>query len=651
MVVPPPFSRNPENPVMKFTGVAADNLAEVYRLAAERYGDLPAFASREKGGAFATVSYAEMYDYGLALGSALIELGLEARQHVGLLSDNRVEWNIADYAILMAGAADVPRGTDVTSQEIEFILNHSDVKIVFVESRRLLDRVIRLMPKMDKVELLILMDRDAEAPKGVLRMWDLIERGQALREQGDRAVEERMGQIAPEDLFTLIYTSGTTGTPKGVQLTHANMASQVRGLPFRLLPGDRMLSILPIWHSYERIFEMVAISNGCCTYFTCLRTIGEDLKSVKPTIMASAPRLWESLYQRVMKNVQQASPVRRGLFKVAYFCSRKVKMSLFFLRGKELDTEGRGLGESLGKGILSAANVLVFCLPHFLLDKIVLKKLRQVVGGCFRGTVSGGGALQPHVDEFFNCIGVPVWEGYGLTETSPVAAVRTEVELVIGTVGPLYPRTELRIVDLNTGETLYPNRKYKGDGRGKKGEIHLKGPQIMKGYYKNPEATAKILHDGWLNTGDIGMFTFNDCLKIMGRSKDTIVLLNGENLEPIPIEAKLCESPLVDQCMVIGQDRKHLGALVVPSLEGFAEVGVKVDDIEALSNDREAKRLIHEDAKRLISADNGFKKHEHIHELRLLPKPLEVGEEMTNTFKIKRHVVLEKYHQLIEDMY
>jgi len=259
--------------------------------------------------------------------------------------------------------------------------------------------------------------------------------------------------------------------------------------------------------------------------------------------------------------------------------------------------------------------------------------------------------LQPHVDEFFNYIGIPVQEGYGLTETAPVIAVRTTPRLVIGTVGPLYAETELRIVDLNTGDILYPNSSLPEDGRGLKGEVHVKGPQVMKGYYKNAEATEKVLEDGWLNTGDIGIYTYNDCLKIVGRSKDTIVLLNGENIEPIPIEAKICESPLIDQCMVVGQDQKQLGALVVPSMEGFGEIGTSRESLAELSSLGEVEKRVLEEIKRLVSSENGFKSYELIKCARLLPKAFEIGDEMTNTFKIKRHIVSEKYAELIESVY
>ncbi len=632
-------------------GVTGRSIAEMYKLAAEQYGDLPAFATRIKSGVFQPVSYRDLYEYGVFLGTALIELGVKARDHVALLSDNRVEWNIADYGILLTGAADVPRGTDITSQEIEYIIDHSDSEIVFVENKRLLDRVITLMPKMDKVRQLVLMDPKVQAPEGVLAMSKLVERGRELREQGNLQIEKRIEAIELEDLFTLIYTSGTTGTPKGVMLTHANMVSQVENLPFPLEPDDRLLSILPVWHSYERIFQMIAISNGCCTYFTSLRSLADDLKTVKPTMMASAPRLWENLYTRILKNVRESHWIRRSLFNAAYFCSRMVKGSLFFLQGKKIDLEGRNVIQSLGLGLFHILRVIVFFPPYVALNAVVLEKLRQIVGGSFKGTVSGGGALQPHVDEFFNYIGIPVQEGYGLTETAPVIAVRTTPKLVIGTVGPLYRYTEIRILDLNTGDILYPNPANRDEGRGLKGEIHVKGPQVMKGYYKNPDATGKVLKDGWFNTGDIGIFTYNDCLKIVGRSKDTIVLLNGENIEPIPIEAKICESPLIDQCMVVGQDQKQLGALVVPSLEGFQANGSKAENLSELAEQEGVREQIAAGIKKLISKENGFKAFEQIHEIAVLPKPFEVGNELTNTFKIKRHIVDERYATLISGLF
>lgn len=633
--------------------IVPENIAGLYRMASERFGERPAFLTRSASapGGWSATSFTRLYETGLALATALIDLGVDQRDHVGLLADNRIEWILCDCGIQLAGAADVPRGTDITDAEITHILGHADVEVVFIENASTLEKFERCRAALPRVREVIVMDPRFEPRKGVRLLHDLIEQGRAKRQAGDRRAEERMAAIRPEDLFTLIYTSGTTGVPKGVMLTHANMVSQIRNLPFPLGDNDRALSILPVWHSYERVFEMVAISWGVSTYYTSLRTIGEDLKSVKPTVMASAPRLWENLYQKILANLRSASPLRQALFRAAYHSTRAVRRADLFFQGQFLDVTGRSIGESLSLAIGHAARKAVFFVPHRLLDGLVLKKLRAVVGGEFRFTISGGGALQPHVDEFYNFIGIPVLEGYGMTETAPVLAVRTWRKLVIGTVGPLFPETEVRIVDLNTGAVLFPNRTLRGGGRGLRGEIHVRGPQVMCGYYKNPEATDRVLRDGWMNTGDIGMVTFNNCLKILGRSKETIVLLSGENVEPVPIEGRLVESPLIEQCMVVGQDQKFLAVLIVPCLEEFRARGVHVANSGELSNHNRTKEMIDAELRTIISQKNGFKPFERLADWRLLPKSFAVGDELTNTFKLKRHVISERYAYLIDDIY
>jgi long-chain acyl-CoA synthetase len=485
----------------------------------------------------------------------------------------------------------------------------------------------------------------------ILRLSELEHRGACLRKEGSRLAEERIGGVMPDDLFTIIYTSGTTGTPKGVQLTHAAMASQVRNLPFHLTPADRSLSILPVWHSFERVFEVISIAAGLETCYTSLRHLGEDLKTVRPTIMASAPRLWEGLYQRVMSGVQKAPPLRRGLFHAARFTTDSVRRACSFFTGQELDLTGRSTMATTLLALRHTVSWPLLILPYLLLDRIVLSKLRMAVGGRLRGTISGGGALPPHVDAFFNNIGIPVLEGYGLTESCPVLAVRTWERLVIGTVGPAFPETEIRIVDPSGGQILYPDSSRRDLGRGLRGEIHARGPQIMKGYYKDPEATARVLRDGLLATGDLGVMTFNDCLKIVGRCKETIVLLGGENVEPLPIESKLLESLLIDQCMVVGQDQKHLGVLVVPSVGGFAAVGVVAPDSATLALRSEVKELIQSEIRRLICGETGFKPFERLAALELIGKPFEVGDELTMTFKLRRHVITAKYADKIAGMF
>jgi len=638
--------------------ISAPNLASLFVEAGERWGECPAFSTRRRDGSFHTISYSQWRERSLALASALIELGVGERDHVAILSDNRFEWILADAATQFCGAADVPRAADVTEQEIVYILDHADVEVAFVENEAVLEKVERVLPSLPNLRHLIVMEwsqrgagKKLQGHLQLHQMRDLEIRGEELRLRGDRQPEERIAAISPEDLFTLIYTSGTTGIPKGVQLTHAAIASQIRNLPFDLSPEDRALSILPIWHSYERVFEVISIACGVHTYYTSLRTLADDLQSVRPTIMVSAPRLWEGLYRRILARVESQPYFNRLLFRTARVCAHTVRSTRAFFTCQQVDLKGRNGIVSSMLALRHALGWILSILPFLILDKIVLTKLRSVVGGCFRGTISGGGALPPHVDEFFNDIGIPVLEGYGLTESCPVLAVRTWSRLVIGTVGPFFPETEIRIVDPVSQEILYPDFSRRDRGCGRKGEIHAKGPQIMKGYYKDPEGTARVLREGWLSTGDLGMVSFNACLKIVGRCKETIVLLGGENVEPLPIESSLLESPLIDQCMVVGQDKKQLGLLIVPSLAGFALAGISAPDLAALKYRFEVRAMLSEEIKRLVSLSTGFKPFERIACFDLLEFPFVVGEELTLTYKLKRHVIADRYAAEIEKMF
>jgi long-chain acyl-CoA synthetase len=629
----------------------ARSLVEVFRLASELFGDHPAFCPRNSDGTYGAVSFREIHGMGLDLATALIDLGVQAREHVALLADNRVEWAVADFGVLMAGAADVPRGTDVMPAEIEYILEHADVRVVFIEHTAMWKKFERCRPRLPRVTTCVMMDRTAERPEGVLSLWDLVERGRALRAAGDRRAEERMAGVQPEDTFTLIYTSGTTGRPKGVRLTHANMVSQIRNLPIRLTTADRLLSVLPIWHIYERVAMMLTVGNGCSTWYTSVRTIADDLKTVRPTLMASAPRLWESLYQKILHNVRQCNPLRRAMFRTAYFFSRHLRHAAYFIEGRRIDLVGRRWWTSAAIGLGNCVIYVALLAPYLVMDGLVTRKLRDILGGRFRGTISGGGALPQHVDEFFNYIGLPVLEGYGMTESCPVIAVRTWKKRIIGTVGPIWPETEVRIVEIGTGRVLYPDPTRADGGRGLKGEIHARGPQVTPGYYKEAELTSRVLKDGWLATGDIGLMTFNDCLKIIGRCKETIVLLSGENVEPLPIENKLCESRFIQQCMVVGQDQKHLAALIVTDLERFKDTGVTATSVEELGRCPVAERIINAEIKAQVCGATGFRHFEMVHDWRILPKSFEVGDELTSTLKLKRHVITEKYADVIRDIY
>ena len=624
------------------------NLSQLFQITAQKYRERPAFLTR-KDQEYSGLTFHEIYEQGLALATALLDLGLNPKEHVGLIADNRLEWMLAEYAIQFCGAVNVPRGTDLSDQDLCYILSHAGTKFVFVENHKMLEKLQNNRKKLPDISHVIVMDPDSgpqkeiEQNKDIFTLYGLMEKGKSLRKAGNRRAEECMAQIVPEDLFTLIYTSGTTGEPKGVTLSHSNIISQVSDMPLKLKTTDRVLSILPVWHIFERMFEMACIARGAASYYTNVRSLREDIKLVRPTFMASAPRLWENIYLGIMKKVESGAAIARSLFNAAYFCAKVHKGSLRFLLNRELDMEGRNLLTSLFLRVpFHLLCALLSFLPYKLLDFVVLSKIRKATGGALKFSVSGGGALPLHVDLFFNNIGIPVLEGYGMTETSPVISVRLPSRLVIGTVGSLWPRTQLRLVHLESGKVIYPKK------RGQKGEIHVKGPQVMQGYYKNAEATAKVLRKGWMNTGDIGIVTYNNTLKIVGRSKETIVLLGGENVEPVPIENNLLQSPLIEHCIVTGQDQKYLSCLVVPSVEGLKEYGA---DYASIAAHKEAYKAVQEQIKSIISTQNGFKSFERIIDCRLLSKPFVTGEELTNLFKLKRHVISEQYQDLIASMY
>jgi long-chain acyl-CoA synthetase len=326
------------------------------------------------------------------------------------------------------------------------------------------------------------------------------------------------------------------------------------------------------------------------------------------------------------------------------------------LQGNEVDYEGRNPVVSLFLGIKSILVAILTFLPYLLFDAIALSKIRLATGGHLRATCSGGGALQRHVDAFFNDIGIKVIEGYGMTETAPVISCRTFKHLVMGSVGVVAPKTELQIRDFNGAVLTHVKVDGSIEGkRGAKGIVHVKGPQVMKGYYKNPEATNKALKDGWMDTGDLGMINFKDTLTLTGRAKDTVVLLGGENVEPVPIENKLTESPYINQVMVVGQDQKNLGAAIVPDfdkLKAWAkENGVTDTDEKTLIANQKILDLYKKEIKELNGAKNGFKSFEQVTPFFLITKPFEVGDEMTNLMKLKRHVITEKYKDQIKKLY
>jgi len=619
-------------------------LNEMFLLKNVEFGDQQTYFTKDSKKQFQGVTYREAFTAGENAGLGLMELGVSPGDKVGLMSDNRVEWVIADFAVILNGAANVPRGSDSTPQEIQYILEHSESKVCFIEHEKLLESVLPIIDKT-KVTKIIVLDKAFKTtdPSKVISLQDLIDMGKAVRSSKLSELIKRAKSTTEEDLFTIIYTSGTTGMPKGVMLTHRNMIYNVITVPpmVDLRKGDRSLSILPIWHIFERALYYGIISGGASIYYTNIRDIRDDFTKCKPHFMASAPRLWENLYMGIKQKVEKAEPLRQVLFNTAYDINKNFQGSIDTLMGNQLQTQREDELEKIPKLATAAFTAANLFIPSRVMDNVVFSKIRDALGGELRGTISGGGALPSHVDEFFNVIGIPVYEGYGMTECAPIISVRSTGKVVQGSVGFSPAGTEVKVLN-DKGEEV---------GLGELGVIHVKGPQVMKGYYKNQEATDKVLKNGWLNTGDLGFKSYNGTLSVRGRVKDTIVLLGGENVEPVPIENLLLESPFIHQVMVVGQDQKSLGALIYPNLEKLTEAGFEVKQGEDFNKNSKVTQLFAKIIKESISTNNGFKSFEKVTDFRFLPKAMEIGDEITNLYKMKRNVITEKYTSLIKDIY
>jgi long-chain acyl-CoA synthetase len=451
-----------------------------------------------------------------------------------------------------------------------------------------------------------------------------------------------------EELATIIYTSGTTGEPKGVMLTHGNFLHNIRTIPnaIHVGPSDIFLSVLPVWHSFERMIDNFALSQGTALAYS--KPIGKimlaDMAAVRPTIMASVPRIWEGVRAAIYRNVKEEGGIKKTLFQFFLAVGKAHATAATLVKGLYPQFTRRYRIVDFLLGILPF--ILLFPL-RALGDLLVFSKIKARLGGRFRFTVSGAGALPPYVDSFFGAAGVLLLEGYGLTETTPVVSVRLQDHPVARTIGPVLAEMEVKLLDPETSQEVGP---------GKKGVIYLKGPNVMKGYYKHPDKTAEVLSaDGWLNTGDLGMITFNGELKIIGRTKETIVLLGGENVEPVPIEDTILESEYIDQVMVVGQDQKFLAALVVPNDEGLEQYAREQEigwsDKTDLLDNSQIIELITDEINSRVNGKRGFREFERVFRFKLLPKHFQVGVELSAKQSVKRTVISEMYRKEIAGLF
>jgi long-chain acyl-CoA synthetase len=611
--------------------------------------------SKDSRGVFQPTTYAGLLDNIAAFAAGLHELGVARGDRIGLISDNRKEWLAADLAILGIGAADVPRGCDATLQEVSYILSWSECALAILENDKQLQKVLGLRSFLPLLKNIILFDQaddktaaESQAMGLTLHTFaHVVETGKSAELKHPGFYLEEVKKGTREELATIIYTSGTTGEPKGVQLSHGNFLHQTDYLPslIGVKAGEIFLSVLPVWHSFERIVQYVILQAGASVAYS--KPIGSvllaDMQAVQPQWFPSVPRIWESIKDGVYKNLKQSKPVVQILFR--FFVG--VGESYSYFRNHLLRRIPEFTPRSRILEVASSIIPFLLLAPLWLLgDVLVYKKIKAKLGKRFIAGVSGGGALPGSVDRFFDAIGVLILEGYGLTETAPVLGIRLKKHPVLGTVGPIHRGTEIRIM----GE--------KGDllGPGKKGVIQVRGPQIMMGYYKRPDLTAKIMtKDGWLDTGDLGMLTVNGEIRITGRAKDTIVLRGGENIEPVPIEQKLCESSFIQQAVVLGQDEKYLAALIVPRQENLTtwveENNIPFVDYETLVQQPEVKELIDSEISELINPKNGFKPFERIFRFDILPEPFQPGKELSAKQELKRHAVNEIYKKKIKALF
>jgi len=633
------------------------NLIETMYHAKNNFGN-NVFLKYKKNDKFQPITYNDFTEMVENLASSFYDLGFRKDDKVGIVSDNNYKWIISDLSLIYLGAIDVPRGSDTTDQELSYILKHSDAKACIVEDPVQADKVLSIINDIPEVKKLILLNGNISDIKNsninkveVFHFDALLEKGKELKPKFALELKSLKDNVDENALITIIYTSGTTGLPKGVMLAHKNIMHNVRTLTDVIIINegkDRWVSILPVWHIFERTLEYIAMSIGSTMAYSkpTAKHLLPDLAEICPTIMASVPRVWESLHNGILASIKKDSKVKQGLFSffinVGLIYSRSIKV----LTGKLPIFQKSFFLSDLFQKLWALIIIILLFIPDLLGDILIFSKIRKKTGNCLLQPISGGGALPEKVDAFFSAVKIHILEGYGLTETSPVISVRNRQTLVPKTVGRPAPEVEVMIGDEGFNKKANQHRK---------GIIFVKGPLVMQGYYKDPERTSEVIKNGWFNTGDLGRLTLTGEIQITGRAKDTIVLIGGENIEPSPIEDKLIEDPMIFQIMVVGQDKKTLGAIIIPAKENLEEYAashhIKYETYEKLLKDGKIIEEFSKIIKARVNSKTGFKSHERITYFSLLPKEFEIGDELTNTVKMRRNYIAKKYEAIINEMY
>ncbi len=586
---------------------------------ADRYGDSKEVLKYKKDGKYVGLTHNQVREFAECFALGLMELGIRERDRIGIVSENRYEWIIADLAILSIGAVDVPVFPTLTSKQLEYVYNNCEATAIIVSNNFQLHKILENKPNMPQLRHIIVINDEFETDDVTVKSMNQIRgTGKKLKSSEERRelLKKRLNSITTDDLATIIYTSGTTGNPKGVMLTHKNILSNIEGI-FKVIPlteNDTFLSFLPLCHSYERTtgYYTAVACGGTVALAESLETVALNLQEVQPTLMTTVPRLLEIVKKKIYANIEKEKPAKQKIFNWAINIGKK------YIE-RELDKK---------------SIPLTLKTKYKLADRLVYSKIRERFGGNLRMFISGGAALNESVCEFFFAAGITILEGYGLTESSPVISVTRVDDNEIGTIGSPLFNVEVKLAE--------------------DGELLARGPNIMKGYWKDQIATEEAIDEnGWLYTGDIAVKSERNHYKITDRKKHILVSSGGKNIAPQPIESLLVQSAYVEQCVLIGDRREYCTALITPDFDELKKLADNFEikynsNTELISNEKIIK-TIKRDIDRL---QKDLAKYERVRKFSLLSEQFSVENgSLTPKLSIKRHIVERKFADLIDSMY
>ena len=589
-------------------------LVDVFNQVARKH-KRPDTLNYKRGDRWVPISSDEMLERAKRIAAGLHALGVSRGDRVALLSDSRAEWTLTDAGSIFAGTIDVPIYPTLTPPQVRYILNDSGSSVLFVANREKFVELKDALGECPAVKHIIFFDSEGVTSADGLTLAQLEEKGRELEQREPDYVERIAAQITPEDLATIIYTSGTTGEPKGVMLTHSNLVSNLIDSSGHLSFGeqDTALSVLPLSHVFERQAMYMYLHRGMAVYFAeSLQTIGPNLREVRPTVLVGVPRIFEKIYARIRERAAEAGRLSSLLLAWSVTVAREY-----------------------AKHVTAHQPVPAFLkLKHAIASKLVFSKWQRAFGGRMRLLVSGGAALPEDLTYIYIGAGIPIVQGYGLTETSPVITTSRIEDNRVGTVGKAIHNVEIRIAE--------------------DGEIEVRGPNVMRGYYNKPEETGAVFtSDGWFKTGDIGTIDEDGFLRITDRKKELFKTSGGKYISPQPIEQAIKGSRFVNQVVLIGAERKFPAALIVPVWEQL-ESYCKLKGIEVKSRNELCRhpRIIDLIQRQIDGLTPNLAKYERIKKVALLENEFTIeGGELTPTLKVKRRVIDQKYRDVIEKLY